>query len=847
MAEDRSQTSDARRSVLDQPEAHLRSILDASLDGLITIDGAGRIVEFNLGAERIFGYEREAVLGREMAEMIVPPAFRDRHRMGLARYLETGDGPILGRRLEIVGMRSDGSEFPVELTVMRVPAEGPVLFTGALRDITERKRVEARRLAQYRITRILSEAASLNECASDLLEEIGRGLDWEFAQLWTVSSDGESLRRMAGWSQRPGWAAGFEALSRATEFRKGIGLPGRVWARGAAGWLEDVLNDPNFPRIAQARSAGIRSGFATPISSRGTVLGVIEAFSSSARAHDDDMVDLGDAIGRQIGDFLERKRAEAAIRESEARYRRILETTNEGIWWIDADARTIYVNDRLCGMLGRTEGEILGHPIFEFLHPDEHARIREMLGRRRHGIAEQFDAGFVRGDGAPLIAIVSSSPVLDASGQYTGALAMLTDITERKRSEESDRFLLDAARILGSSLDESLTVQNLAELAVPRIGDWCAVEIVGEGGDLQVIGVAHRDPEKIDLARRIRMEYPAAPNSPDGAPGVVATGQSQMLARVPDDFLVARARSPEHLEMMRSLGLASFLCVPLPARGRVLGALTLATAESRRPFDDFDLRLAERTASLAAIAIDNARLYREAREAVQLRNDFLSVAGHELRTPLSVLSLQVHTMLSGATGAGGSGVAAVRADRVKRSLDRLSRLVDDLLDVSRVNAGRLRLEPEDVDFAALCREVVDRLDAEAEARGSRIELDAPGAVAGRWDPRRLDQVIQNLVSNAIKYGEGRPIRVTVSGDGETARLVVRDEGIGIASADQDRIFRRFERAVAERNFGGLGLGLWITKEIVDACGGEISVESAPGAGSTFRVTLPRSGTGSEKP
>jgi PAS domain S-box-containing protein len=708
----------------DPAQAQLRAIFDSSLDGLITIDGRGAIVEFNRAAEIVFGYRREDVLGRDMAEVIVPPSLRDRHRRGMERYLATGEGPILGRRIEITGMRADGSEFPVELTVTRVPAMdhdgGRVLFTGALRDLTERKRVESRRAAQYAVTRILSTSPSLELAAPKVLEAICGGLGWELGQLWLLTERGDALACRASWSAGRGDTREFEAQSRRVRFDPGVGLPGTVWENARGAWLEEVTDSSNFPRAVAARLGGIRTGFGCPVVSGGRFLGVIEFFSMDRRTDDPDLVDLVDAVGRQLGDFIHR---------------------------LDADR-------------------------------------------------------------------------------------------ERSRAEEGDRFLVEAARLLASSLDDEATLRRLAELAVPRFGDWCAVDLVAPDGRLELLAAAHVDASKVELVRRIRERHPFHIDDPGGSPAVIRAGQPLLLAEIPEAFLEASAKDQEHLAMVRSIGLTSWICAPLAARGRVLGAISFATAESGRKFDRTDLLLAERLASLAAIAIDNARLYREAQKAVKLRDDFLAVAGHELRTPLSRLTLQIELMQR---QGGAEESESPWAAKAQRSVERLASLIDELLDVSRISEGRLPLEPEELDLAELAREVTARFTDERRA-SAPIRVHADGPVVGRWDRRRLDHVIENLVSNALKYGDGKPVEVEVAeveaAGGRQARLVVVDSGVGVSPRDQARIFERFERAVSGRAVGGLGLGLWIVREVVAASGGSVALESEPGKGSRFTVLLP---------
>jgi signal transduction histidine kinase len=232
----------------------------------------------------------------------------------------------------------------------------------------------------------------------------------------------------------------------------------------------------------------------------------------------------------------------------------------------------------------------------------------------------------------------------------------------------------------------------------------------------------------------------------------------------------------------------------------------------------------------------------EAKAELKARDEMLCVASHEMRTPLSALQLQLQALQR----FGGTRLERMTPERLQaslalatRQLDRLRKLVDNLLDFSRIGAGGLKLEPEEVDLSALARELVGRFEAQAREAGCELSADAARPVVGRWDRMRLEQIATNLVSNALKYGAGKPVELLVRGDGSTAWLVVRDRGIGIPAEQQERIFGRFERAVSGRDFAGVGIGLWITRKLVEAHGGTIQVDSKPGEGSTFSVILPR--------
>jgi signal transduction histidine kinase len=252
-----------------------------------------------------------------------------------------------------------------------------------------------------------------------------------------------------------------------------------------------------------------------------------------------------------------------------------------------------------------------------------------------------------------------------------------------------------------------------------------------------------------------------------------------------------------------------------------------------------------RISQLIRMVAEDVSKRRHAEEELRLRDEFLSVASHELKTPLTSLQLEVEGLMRRVRRAGHTPIAAdsitARLESADAQAERLARLINQLLDVTRMTAGRLQLDLEEVDLAEVVRTVVAQSRQALDQAACALQVEAPEPVPGRWDRTRVEQLVTNLMGNACKYGAGHPIEVTVNGSATEGQLVVRDQGIGIAPGDQARIFDRFERAASEREFGGLGLGLWICRSIAVALGGEISVVSAPGQGSTFTVRLPRSG------
>ncbi|HXU81692.1 MAG TPA: ATP-binding protein [Polyangia bacterium] len=410
----------------------------------------------------------------------------------------------------------------------------------------------------------------------------------------------------------------------------------------------------------------------------------------------------------------------------------------------------------------------------------------------------------------------------------------------RERAAQAERFLVRASAVLGESLDYHATLKRVAELVVAELADWCAVDVVDDAGKLESVALVHREAGAgpPSLAGR----QPRRADAPFGPEHVVRTAEAQLVTQVSDDALTP---DDEQRAYLAELGVRSYLAVPLRARGAVLGALTLASARAGRGYDATDLAFAEELARRIGFAVDNARLYRRTQEAVRLRDDFLSVASHELRTPLTTLQLQLQSLLAAMLGGRPTVVNPRDESKLKRavrSTERLSDLVDTLVDVSRIASGSLPLSRVRVDLGASARKVVERYAEESRRVESPLvikEASHPGgAIVGHWDRERIEQMIGNLLSNALKYGVGKPIDIELTSADGWAEITVRDRGMGISPEDLERIFGRFERAVSVRNYGGLGLGLYMTREIAQSHGGSIRATSTPGEGAAFTIRLP---------
>jgi signal transduction histidine kinase len=476
---------------------------------------------------------------------------------------------------------------------------------------------------------------------------------------------------------------------------------------------------------------------------------------------------------------------------------------------------------------------------------DEGLRLRLLREGAQDYVMKPFSAEELRARVGNLVSMKRARTVLqhDLDSHEENLELLAAEMRARKQRAS---FLSEASKLLGGSLDVQVTLQRLARISVPTLADFCLVDILHEDQRIERVATAHADPAKENLLVELQQRFPPDWASPQPAVRVLHTGQSQLLTDVAP-VLDEHVRSPEHGALMRTIGIRSHMAVPLIARGRILGALNLGSTSAGRRYQAEDLALAEDLAMRAAIAIDNARLYKQATDAIRLRDEFLSIASHELRTPLTPLQLQVESLLRRvddlAAGSTSREWIEQRLERIARQGERLDRLVSQLLDVSRITAGRLRLDLEMVDLANVVRDVQQRLaDTGAlERSGCTLTIHLPKNVTGRWDALRVEQIVENLLSNALKYGAEKPVTLTVTEMAGAAVLVVQDQGIGLSPSDRERIFGRFERAVSSRDYAGLGVGLFVVGQIVDALGGSVEVESEVGKGARFIVRLPLTG------
>ncbi|WP_163992330.1 ATP-binding protein [Pyxidicoccus caerfyrddinensis] len=554
-------------------------------------------------------------------------------------------------------------------------------------------------------------------------------------------------------------------------------------------------------------------------------------------------------VGRAFDEMGERLReTQTQLEESESQIRLLLDSVAEGIFGLDLDGRSTFVNRSAVRMLGYSDARELqgvdAHATWHYARADGTAYPPSecpILQALSVGTKHHDERDFLwRKDGSRLAVEYWSYP-MHQRGQRIGAVATFVDITARQRAEEAQRFLIDVSTQLAELLDEKSTLERVARLAIPQLGQWCVIDTVDDEGMLHPAAQVHQDPARQELLRELAQHPPPSWNTLQPTARVLRTGNPLLGDETSQALLHTDNSDAEYPRLLQRLGTRTAIALPITVRGQALAAMLLVSGTPGFRYGPLELELAEELARRASVAMDNARLYRQSQEAVRLREDFLSVASHELHTPLTPLRLHLQT-LQRALASPRDGAACThllpKVDKALGQVKRLSLLVDDLLDVSRLASGRLRLQLEEVDMGELTRELVERFAEQASTASCQFFVSTEGATVGHWDRTYLEQVLTNLVTNALKYGVGKPVEFHVSSSGGWAHWSIRDHGIGIAAKDLERIFGRFERAVSTRQYGGLGLGLYLSRAIVNALGGEIHVESQPGAGALFTVELP---------
>lgn len=528
-------------------------------------------------------------------------------------------------------------------------------------------------------------------------------------------------------------------------------------------------------------------------------------------------------------------------------FERILEIAADAIVTVDETQDIVHFNRGAEQMFGYTAAEVLGTPLNRLLperfraahvgHVAAFGRSAEtarLMGHRREVYG-------LRKSGTEFPAEASILKIQRADGRYLYT-ALVRDVTERKVTEQRQRFLADVSATLATSLEYESTLASLIRLPVPVLADACVIDVVQESGTLRRLAYAPAESALSAPLGTLAAHHAPTWDSPAVVIDVLHRREPALVTDVSDDWLEAHTETAEEAALRRATGVRSLLIVPLVARDQVLGALTLMRA-SGEPYGDGDVPLATDVASRAALALDNARLYRDARHATQARDEVLGIVSHDLRNPLSAIAMCSRALLDGPT-AEPDPTRRELAAAINESAGWMSRLIQDLLDVSTIEAGRLSVQCAVEDVRTILDRVASMFARVATERGLELGVtvadDVPAICA---DGERLIQAIANLVGNAAKFtARGGAIRLHARLVGTEVAIDVEDTGVGIAADEVPYVFERYWHKARGGSERGSGLGLAIAKGIVEAHGGRIEVRSTVGVGTVFSIIIPRDGT-----
>lgn len=622
-------------------------------------------------------------------------------------------------------------------------------------------------------------------------------------------------------------------------------------ARSLIGWTQSEAEGQPLEAVFCVMDETTRTPVESPVSQamrEGRIVGMTNhtlliARDGTQRTIDDSAApiqnDSGDIAGVVLvfRDVTEQRKADATRRRLAA----IVESSDDAIIGTTLDGAITSWNHGAERLYGYAAADVIGKSI-EFLTPsDRLGEISAILARVRQGEEiEHYVADRRRSDGSIVNVSVNVSAIRDDAGRIVGTSAIVRDVTQMMRTEQSTRFLADASATLAGLVDYESTLQKVAQMAVPFFADWCMIDMLQPDGSLRRLSAAHVDPARVQLAEEMHRRFPPDPESSRGVWNILRTGESEINIDIPASGALERIPHPELRRILEKQGLTSYMGVPLTARGKVLGVLTFITAESGRRYDAHDLAVAEDLAHRAAVAIENAQLYQARQESDRRKDEFLAMLAHELRNPLAPIrnALQILKMpgLDQAT-------ASEAREMAERQVHHLTRLVDDLLDVSRIMRGKIELRRERVDLATIIARAVETARPVIDAEQHELVVSVPPSQV--WlsaDLIRLAQVIANLLTNAAKYTKvSGKIWLTAQCENGEVTISIRDTGIGIPPELLPHIFEMFMQVAPadSRSQGGLGIGLTLVRNLVEMHGGTVEARSdGLGRGSEFIVRIP---------
>lgn len=901
----------------DISQARLATIVATSDDGIISKDLNGRILTWNSGAEKIFGYSKEEIEGKSI-QLLLPEERIGEEADILARIRKGGSV----NNLETIRKHKDGRYINVSVTISPIfdANRNVVAVSTFVRDVTTARALERGVIERERRLTLATDTAKLGI------------MEWNL-ETGEVRWENDLIYDMFGRSKEAGPYTFEEFLDQAVIAEE------RDWLRAEVASVSETADSVSFRfqirrendgmiRSLHSQGSIIRSGEGKPLKLVAVLSDITDKLTAEEQLNvvlsriDDHLVSYDsdwryvyandgackavglpreeiigkciwdlfpEAIGNQYyrelhqaletqktirsehfyepfnkwfenhiypsrrgvtvfsSDITNRKQAEMALEGSreqlaaqERQLQHLIDSIPVLISLVDSNGIYRLVNKQYESWFSIPASEIVGHHMIDVLGKEAFEKIEPYVLQALSGSESSYELEVpYKGAGNKFVR-ANYVPSRDIGGNVDGFFVLVADHTETNQREQDTKFIANASSTLAEMVDYKSTLKKIAELAVPYFADWCSIDIMDEHGNLERLAVAHKDPAKVQLANELHIKYPPDPNRDSGVPHVIRTGKPELVPVITPQIIDASTDDPEIKQIIRDLGLHSYICVPLSVKGKPIGAISFVSAEMKRSYGQTDLANAEDLARRASVSVENALLYQQLQESDRRKDEFLATLAHELRNPLAPLRTGLDIL---ARSAQKPEVVEEVQGVMARQLTQMVRLVDDLLDTSRITTGKLELRKETVSIRDLVEHAVESNRALLEQRNQSLFVnqlnDIPPVTA---DPARITQVLQNLLNNAAKYTDpGGSIQITIEHAESQVVVTVKDNGIGIDQAHLPGVFGMFSQveSALTRSHGGLGIGLALVKGLVEMHGGSVDVRSEGiGKGSEFIVRLP---------
>jgi PAS domain S-box-containing protein len=831
------------------PTSIARAAFERSPTGLLLLSAGGVIQAANPSACRMLNTGRYPIVGLPVWDAIAAAGTAEdvawcRHAFSVATTDEMAD-PALEHDLE----RSDQASTTAWTIRPLDSTDDGMVAVAEGRDVTASRRASTEAQLADNLALAFSHTDSLESAIAASLKVICDASGCVLGEAWLSdarTAEGVLLSRAGAWSRPDRRLESFIAQGAGFRFLAGQGLPGTAWQRRELVSASPLSAADEFTRAPLATAAGLRAAVAIPVLVNGEPVAVVSCYTDGAHLESAWFSRVAAIVAVQLGPLLHQKKVDDARRIAEAQLAGAVAIALDAIISIDDQRRIIQFNWGAERIFGYSAEDALGQSLDMLLPEELRARHAVLIA----SFARSAQTARQMGERSAIVGRRKSGEVFPAEASISRYMAggkwmftvMLRDITDRRRAEDSLRFLAEVGSLVADLLHDQAALQRAAARAVPMLADTCIIDLV-EGDQILTGAVAARDP---DTVRAIQADRDARPLSWDVATPVTDAMRTRLPVLIGDATGVTAAAPPrdgatshDGRVAATAVPCGSLFVVPLEAHDQIVGAATFTMMPGGRKFDDSYRALAEAFGMRVALAVDSAALYQRARRAIGARDEALAVVSHDLRNPLSAIALCVGALRESPPPA--ADVTTELLGTVADSTTLMRRIIQDLLDVASIDAGQLSLERRPQPVLPVLEHAIAMFRVATAESGVSIVLDREsleGMPDADIDTERIIQVVANLLHNAVKFTDrGGSVYVSTTARAGRVEVSVRDTGAGIPAVDLPHIFDRFWHDRRTAKIRSTGLGLAIARGIIEAHGGRIWAASIPGRGSSFHFEI----------